>query len=132
MPRPRGAAGGFCPEPPVVRELCNCIVKMALALAAGMTAGVVFFGQAWAFIERPLCRTVINGHSGCQLPVSVAEQEPEIRGHPVLAPSPLGIRQVIALPTARELSGSAVSPFTRCRDPIPSGAVPVRRITRIR
>src|SRR5690349_24576719 len=51
-----------------LRELRNRIVKMALALAAGMTAGFVFFGQAWAFIERPLCRTVIGGHSGCATP----------------------------------------------------------------
>jgi sec-independent protein translocase protein TatC len=51
-----------------LRELRNRTVKMTLALAAGMTAGFVFFGQAWTFIERPLCRTVINGHSGCATP----------------------------------------------------------------
>ena len=39
-----------------LRELRNRIVKMALALAAGMTAGFIFFDQAWAFIERPLCQ----------------------------------------------------------------------------
>src|SRR5207244_5400742 len=39
-----------------------------LALAAGMAAGFIFFDQAWAFIERPLCRTTINGHSGCATP----------------------------------------------------------------
>ena len=38
-----------------LRELRNRVVKMALALAAGMTAGFVFFGQAWRVIERPLC-----------------------------------------------------------------------------
>jgi sec-independent protein translocase protein TatC len=41
-------------------------VKMALALIAGMTVGFVFFDQAWHVIERPLCHTVINGHSGCR------------------------------------------------------------------
>jgi len=51
-----------------LRELRNRIVKMALALAAGMAAGFIFFDQAWAFIERPLCRTTINGHSGCATP----------------------------------------------------------------
>ena len=51
-----------------LRELRNRIVKMALALAAGMAAGFVFFDQAWAFIERPLCHTTINGHSGCATP----------------------------------------------------------------
>jgi len=37
-----------------LRELRNRVVKMALALAAGMTAGFVFFRQAWRVIERPL------------------------------------------------------------------------------
>ena len=49
-----------------LRELRNRIVKMALALIAGMTVGFVFFDQAWHVIERPLCHTVINGHSGCR------------------------------------------------------------------
>ena len=51
-----------------LRELRNRIAKMALALAAGMAAGFAFFDQAWAFIERPLCHTTINGHSGCATP----------------------------------------------------------------
>src|SRR5260370_19401038 len=51
-----------------LRELRNRVVKMALGLAAGMTAGFVFFSQAWAVIERPLCRAVIHGHSGCSIP----------------------------------------------------------------
>jgi sec-independent protein translocase protein TatC len=49
-----------------LRELRNRIVKMALALIAGMVVGFVFFDQAWRVIERPLCHTVINGHSGCR------------------------------------------------------------------
>jgi sec-independent protein translocase protein TatC len=49
-----------------LRELRNRVVKMALALVAGMAAGFVFFDQAWHVIERPLCHTVINGHSGCR------------------------------------------------------------------
>jgi sec-independent protein translocase protein TatC len=49
-----------------LRELRNRVVKMALALAAGMTAGFVFFGPAWRVIERPLCSATIRGHSGCR------------------------------------------------------------------
>src|SRR5690348_13837806 len=49
-----------------LRELRNRVVKMVLALAAGMTAGFVFFGQAWHVIERPLCSATIRGHSGCR------------------------------------------------------------------
>jgi hypothetical protein len=50
---------------------------------------------------------------------------------PVTSPgtSPLGIRQVNALSTAREPLRRI--PFTRRRDPILSGVVPVRRITGI-
>src|SRR5580704_13764267 len=48
-----------------LRELRNRIVKMALALGAGMTAGFIFFGQAWHVIERPLCSATIRGYSGC-------------------------------------------------------------------
>ena len=49
-----------------LRELRNRVVKMALALAAGMTAGFIFFGQAWHVIERPLCSATIRGRSGCR------------------------------------------------------------------
>src|SRR6516165_5172193 len=49
-----------------LRELRNRVVKMALALAAGMAAGFVFFNQAWHVIERPLCSATIRGHSGCR------------------------------------------------------------------
>src|SRR5260370_28225064 len=49
-----------------LRELRNRVVKMAFALAAGMTAGFIFFGQAWHVIERPLCSATIRGHSGCR------------------------------------------------------------------
>jgi len=49
-----------------LQELRNRMVRTALALAAGMTAGFVFFGPAWHLIERPLCRTVIREHTGCQ------------------------------------------------------------------
>ena len=51
-----------------LRELRNRVVKMALALAAGMTVGFIFFNWAWSIIERPLCHAVINGHSGCSIP----------------------------------------------------------------
>jgi sec-independent protein translocase protein TatC len=49
-----------------IRELRNRVVKMALALGAGMTVGFVFFGQVWHVIERPLCATAIRGYSGCR------------------------------------------------------------------
>ncbi len=49
-----------------LRELRNRVIKIALALAAGMTAGFIFFGQAWHVIERPLCSAAIRGHSGCR------------------------------------------------------------------
>ena len=51
-----------------LRELRNRIVKMALALIAGMIVGFIFFDQAWRVIERPLCHTIVNGHSGCATP----------------------------------------------------------------
>ena len=49
-----------------LRELRNRIVKMALALVAGMIVGFVFFNPVWHIIERPLCSAVIRGHSGCR------------------------------------------------------------------
>ena len=48
-----------------IRELRNRVVKMALALGAGMIVGFVFFNPVWRFIERPLCSAVIRGHTGC-------------------------------------------------------------------
>src|ERR1700730_5651657 len=49
-----------------IRELRNRVVKAVLALVAGMTAGFIFFSQAWHVIERPLCSATIHGHSGCR------------------------------------------------------------------
>src|SRR5580700_10671537 len=48
-----------------IRELRNRVVKMALALAAGMVVGFIFFHPIFNLIERPLCETTIRGHSGC-------------------------------------------------------------------
>jgi sec-independent protein translocase protein TatC len=48
-----------------IRELRNRVVKIALALAAGMLVGFVFFGPAWRLIERPLCSASIRGYTGC-------------------------------------------------------------------
>jgi sec-independent protein translocase protein TatC len=48
-----------------LRELRNRIVKMALALGAGMIAGLVFFDPVWRVIERPLCHAVVRGQTGC-------------------------------------------------------------------
>jgi sec-independent protein translocase protein TatC len=49
-----------------IRELRNRVVKMALALIAGMIAGFVFFNQAWRVIEHPLCTMTIHGQTGCK------------------------------------------------------------------
>jgi sec-independent protein translocase protein TatC len=49
-----------------IRELRNRVVKMALALIAGMIVGFIFFNQAWHVIERPLCSTSIRGFTGCR------------------------------------------------------------------
>ena len=49
-----------------IRELRNRVVKMALALAAGMVVGFIFFDPVWRVIERPLCSATIRGHTGCQ------------------------------------------------------------------
>ena len=48
-----------------IRELRNRVVKMLLALGVGMIAGFVFFNPVWHVIERPLCRAMIRGHTGC-------------------------------------------------------------------
>ncbi len=48
-----------------IRELRNRVVKMALAVGAGMIVGFVFFGPVWRVIEHPLCATTVRGHSGC-------------------------------------------------------------------
>ena len=48
-----------------LRELRNRIVKMALALIAGMVVGFIFFTPVWHVIERPLCTAVIRGQTGC-------------------------------------------------------------------
>jgi sec-independent protein translocase protein TatC len=49
-----------------IRELRNRVVKMALAVLAGMVVGFIYFGPAWRFIERPFCTASIRGHAGCQ------------------------------------------------------------------
>src|SRR5271170_3918026 len=48
-----------------LRELRNRVVKMALALVAGMIVGFIFFTAGWHFIERPLCSAMIRGQTGC-------------------------------------------------------------------
>ena len=48
-----------------LRELRNRVVKMALALIAGMIVGFIFFQPVWRFIERPLCQATIHGETGC-------------------------------------------------------------------
>src|SRR5215467_10692979 len=51
-----------------LRELRNRIVKMAVALVAGMIVGFIVFDWAWNIISRPLCHAVIRGHTGCATP----------------------------------------------------------------
>jgi sec-independent protein translocase protein TatC len=48
-----------------IRELRNRVVKIALALGAGMIVGFIFFTPVWNVIDRPLCTAVIRGHTGC-------------------------------------------------------------------
>jgi sec-independent protein translocase protein TatC len=48
-----------------LRELRTRVVKILLALGAGMIAGFIWFDPVWHLIERPLCRAVIRGHTGC-------------------------------------------------------------------
>ena len=48
-----------------IRELRNRVVKIALALGAGMIVGFIFFAPVWNVIDRPLCHAVIRGHTGC-------------------------------------------------------------------
>jgi sec-independent protein translocase protein TatC len=48
-----------------IRELRNRVVKIALAVIAGMIVGFIFFNQAWSFIQRPLCSAEIRGYTGC-------------------------------------------------------------------
>jgi sec-independent protein translocase protein TatC len=48
-----------------LRELRNRIVKVVLALAAGMAVGFYFFHWLWTMIERPFCNAVIDHMSGC-------------------------------------------------------------------
>ena len=48
-----------------LRELRNRVVKIALALIAGMLVGFIFFNWAWHLIERPLCSSDIRGYTGC-------------------------------------------------------------------
>jgi sec-independent protein translocase protein TatC len=48
-----------------LRELRNRVVKIALALAAGMGLGFIFFNPVWHVIERPLCAATIRGYNGC-------------------------------------------------------------------
>ena len=49
-----------------LRELRSRVVKVALALAAGMVVGFVFFNPVWHVIERPLCHAVVRGQTGCR------------------------------------------------------------------
>jgi sec-independent protein translocase protein TatC len=44
-----------------IRELRNRVVKMALALIAGMAIGLAFFHPIWNFITQPYCRAI----AGC-------------------------------------------------------------------
>jgi sec-independent protein translocase protein TatC len=48
-----------------IRELRNRIVKIALAVVAGMGIGFIFFNPVWHVIERPLCAAYIRGRTGC-------------------------------------------------------------------
>jgi sec-independent protein translocase protein TatC len=61
----QGNPEGRMPLMDHIRELRNRVVKMLLALGAGMIVGFIFFNPVWHVIERPLCHAVIRGHTGC-------------------------------------------------------------------
>jgi sec-independent protein translocase protein TatC len=61
----QGNPEGRMPLMDHIRELRNRVVKMLLALSAGMIVGFIFFNPVWHVIERPLCHAVIRGHTGC-------------------------------------------------------------------
>ena len=63
--RRRANPEGRMPVMDHIRELRNRVVKILLALGAGMIAGFIWFNPVWHLIERPLCRAVIRGHTGC-------------------------------------------------------------------
>ena len=62
----QGNPEGRMPLMDHIRELRNRVVKMLLALGAGMVVGFIFFNPVWHVIERPLCHAVIRGQTGCQ------------------------------------------------------------------
>src|SRR5579872_2405174 len=62
----QGNPEGRMPLMDHIRELRNRVVKMLLALGAGMIAGFVFFNPVWRVIERPLCHAVVRGQTGCR------------------------------------------------------------------
>ena len=61
----QGNPEGRMPLMDHIRELRNRVVKMLLALGAGMVVGFIFFNPVWHVIERPLCHAVIRGQTGC-------------------------------------------------------------------
>ena len=64
--RRRANPEGRMPVMDHIRELRNRVVKMLLALGAGMIAGFIVFNPVWHLIERPLCHAVIRGQTGCK------------------------------------------------------------------
>jgi sec-independent protein translocase protein TatC len=50
-----------------IRELRNRLLKVALAIVAGMGVGLFFFTPIWNLIQHPFCSAVINGHTGCRV-----------------------------------------------------------------
>ena len=47
-----------------LRELRNRVVKMALALVAGMGVGLFFYNPIWTFITKPYCQAVTSCQAG--------------------------------------------------------------------
>jgi sec-independent protein translocase protein TatC len=50
-----------------LRELRNRLVKAVLVILAGAIAAGFFHNETWAFVVRPFCSAVINGHTGCKV-----------------------------------------------------------------
>ena len=113
-----------------LRELRNRVVKIVLALVAGMIIGLVFFDPIWKFIERPYCRAVVCktnviGHTlmvtgpldGFYLHIKVGYRRRDHRHLPGVAVPDLGVRRPRAVRPGEALDvhlprhpGSAVLP----------------------
>lgn len=62
-----GNPDGRMPLMEHLRELRNRLLKAVIVIVLGMIAALVFSNQTTAFVQRPFCEAVINGHTGCHV-----------------------------------------------------------------